>query len=122
MKKFIIEIDDENWDKVIKEMKARYSISNPQFLTTDPPTDAQMFEDYMYTLWADFNVEDMADFDVKDIAGMIKRDIISLVLTPPSPYSTAILPFQFQKSIKGGQEAGNGGDGSSIPIPLGDRL
>lgn len=118
MKRFLIEIEDKEWEKIIGMMRTRYSTSDPLFLVTSPPVDSQVFEDYLYALWADFDMPDMADFTVQDVASMVKRDINSLVLTPPSPYSTAIPPSLFQESIKGEQVAGIANTLSDMSIPL----
>lgn len=65
MKKFLIEIEDEEWEKVIKEMRERYSKSDPHLLS-HPPTDNCLFADYLYALWCEDEIRDMADFQVTD--------------------------------------------------------
>ena len=45
MKKFIVEIEDEDWGEILEEMKYDYGRTDPDRV---PPLDEQVLKDFLY--------------------------------------------------------------------------
>lgn len=64
MKKFLIEIEEEEWEKVLEIMEEKYATTDPDRI---PPLNPQVMEDYIYGCWAGMVEGDIVNFNIREV-------------------------------------------------------